>query len=56
MLAAITAAGLSVVECREPTWTRSVAAAAFPGMSDDLYGDAIAGLPLAIVWKLSRGG
>jgi hypothetical protein len=47
-------AGLTVGACLEPTWTRAAALATFPGMSDTLYDEAIAGLPLAIVWILTR--
>lgn len=47
-------AGLSVAACLEPTWTRAAALGTFPGMSDTLYEEAIAGMPLAIVWILHR--
>ena len=47
-------AGLTVAACLEPTWTHAAALATFPGMSDTLYQEAIAGIPLAIVWILTR--
>ena len=54
MLDAAARAGLTVVECVEPTWTLEAAQLSFPGMSAALYAEAIAGLPLAIVWQLAR--
>jgi hypothetical protein len=54
MLGVLGHAGLTVVECIEPLWTRDAALASFPGMTDRLYDEAIAGLPLAIVWILRR--
>ena len=54
MLGVFREAGLTVAACLEPTWTRTAAMASFPGMSDTLYEEAIAGLPLAIVWILTR--
>jgi SAM-dependent methyltransferase len=54
VLAAVARAGLTVVGCAEPTWTLEAARLSFPGMSDALYEEAIAGLPLAIVWSLGR--
>ena len=54
MLGVLRRAGLIVVDCLEPLWTRDAALASFPGMSDRLYEEAIAGLPLAIVWILRR--
>ena len=54
LLGVFRAAGLTVAACLEPTWTHAAALATFPGMSDTLYEEAIAGLPLAIVWMLTR--
>jgi len=54
MLGVLARAGLTVVDCLEPLWTRDAALASFPGMSDRLYEEAIAGLPLAIIWMLRR--
>ncbi len=54
MLEAFSRAGLRVCECREPTWSLDAARVGFPGMGDSLYDEAIAGLPLAIVWRLER--
>ena len=54
MLRAVDTAGLEVLGCDEPTWTRAGARAAFPDLSDALYDEAIAGLPLGIVWHLAR--
>jgi SAM-dependent methyltransferase len=55
MLGVLQQAGLTVVDCIEPLWSHDAALASFPGMSDRLYEEAIAGLPLAIVWILRRG-
>jgi ubiquinone/menaquinone biosynthesis C-methylase UbiE len=46
--------GLQVIDCAEPTWTFEAAAPAFPGMSPELFHEALAGLPLAVVWNLER--
>ena len=54
MLDAVGRAGLTVLDCAEPTWTLEAAQLSFPGMSVALYEEAIAGLPLAIVWQLAR--
>ena len=54
MLRALDAADLGVLACDEPAWTRAAATTTFPGMSDALYDEAIAGLPLGIVWHLER--
>jgi SAM-dependent methyltransferase len=54
MLSAFAQAGLTVRECAEPTWTLEAARVSFPGISDQLYEEAIAGLPIAIVWQLAR--
>lgn len=53
MLNAFEHASLRVVECAEPTWTFDAAAVAFPGISRTLFDEAIAGLPLAVVWHLA---
>jgi SAM-dependent methyltransferase len=53
-LAAFARAGLTVRECAEPRWTLDAARVSFPGITDPLYEEAIAGLPLAIVWQLVR--
>jgi SAM-dependent methyltransferase len=47
-------AGLAVQTCDEPRWTLDAARVSFPGISDPLYEEAIAGLPIAIVWQLER--
>jgi len=54
MLAAFARAGLTVRSCAEPPWTLEAARVGFPGISDALFEEAIAGLPLAIVWQLAR--
>jgi ubiquinone/menaquinone biosynthesis C-methylase UbiE len=54
MLAIFRDVGLTVRDCIEAMWTRDAAFASFPGMSDVLYEEAIDGLPLAIVWLLTR--
>lgn len=51
-LDAFARAGLSVRGCREPRWTLEAARVSFPGITEQLYEEAIAGLPLAIVWEL----
>ena len=53
-LATFARAGLTVRACAEPLWTLDAARVSFPGISDALYEQAIAGLPLAIVWQLAR--
>jgi SAM-dependent methyltransferase len=53
MLHAFDRAHVRVVECAEPTWTFDAAAIAFPGISRALFDEAIAGLPLAVVWHLA---
>jgi ubiquinone/menaquinone biosynthesis C-methylase UbiE len=53
-LAAFARAGLTVRGCDEPTWTLDAARVSFPGITDRLYEEAIAGLPLSIVWQLAR--
>jgi len=54
MLGVFHEAGLRVTACVEPTWTRAAALGTFPGMSATLFEEAIAGIPLAIVWALTR--
>jgi SAM-dependent methyltransferase len=53
MLNAFERTDMRVVECSEPTWTFDAASIAFPGISRGLFDEAIAGLPLAIVWHLA---
>ncbi|HEY6318398.1 MAG TPA: class I SAM-dependent methyltransferase [Acidimicrobiia bacterium] len=54
MLSVFQEAGLRVTACVEPTWTQAAALGTFPGMSATLFEEAIAGIPLAIVWVLTR--
>jgi len=54
VLEVLASTGLTPLACTEPTWTRAAAQLAFPGMSTRFYEEAIAGLPLAIVWQLAR--
>lgn len=56
MLCAFAEAGLTVLACAEPSWTLESAQLSFPGMSAKFYEEAIAGLPLAVVWQLTRPG
>ena len=44
---------LTVVRCDEPAWTVETAQAQFPFVSDAVARDAIAGLPMALVWELT---
>jgi ubiquinone/menaquinone biosynthesis C-methylase UbiE len=53
MLEVLASTGLTPLACAEPTWTLKAAELAFPGMSARFYEEAIAGLPLAIVWQLA---
>ena len=53
MLAVLADTGLTVLGCAEPAWIPEAATLAFPGMSTPFYKEAIAGLPLAVVWQLA---
>jgi ubiquinone/menaquinone biosynthesis C-methylase UbiE len=53
-LAAFRATGLQVVDCREPCWDLERARAQFANVSDDVLGDAVVGLPMALIWELER--
>ena len=46
--------GLTVVRCAEPCWDTASAKAQFPFVSDALARDAVAGLPMALIWELER--
>jgi ubiquinone/menaquinone biosynthesis C-methylase UbiE len=50
---AFRAHGLTVVRCEEANWTVATARAQFPFVSEAVARDAIAGLPMALVWELS---
>jgi ubiquinone/menaquinone biosynthesis C-methylase UbiE len=52
-LNAFRAHGLTVVRCEEPSWTVASAQAQFPFLSEAVARDAIAGLPMALIWELS---
>lgn len=44
--------GLTVVHCAEPCWDIDSAKAQFPFVSDAVARDAVAGLPMALIWEL----
>jgi ubiquinone/menaquinone biosynthesis C-methylase UbiE len=46
--------GLTVARCAEPCWDTASAKAQFPFVSDALARDAVAGLPMALIWELER--
>jgi ubiquinone/menaquinone biosynthesis C-methylase UbiE len=46
--------GLTVARCVEPCWTVERAQAQFPFVPDAVARDAIAGLPMALIWELTK--
>ena len=45
---------LTVVGCREPCWDNQSAQAQFGFVSDGVLRDAVAGLPMALIWELEK--
>jgi ubiquinone/menaquinone biosynthesis C-methylase UbiE len=43
---------LTVADCREPCWDIESAKAQFAFVSDDVLGEAVVGLPMALIWEL----
>jgi ubiquinone/menaquinone biosynthesis C-methylase UbiE len=51
-IAAFRAHGLTVVDCREPSWDIDRARAQFAFVPDAILHDAVVGLPLVLIWEL----
>jgi len=49
---AFRAHGLTVVDCREPCWDIESAKAQFGFVPDEVLGEAVVGLPMALIWEL----
>src|SRR5579863_9951945 len=51
---AFTRHGLTITRCVEPCWTLASAKAQFGFVPDVVAQDAIVGLPMALVWELTK--
>jgi hypothetical protein len=49
---AFRANGLTILDCAEPCWTFATAKAQFAFVPDAVLRDAVAGLPMALIWEL----
>jgi ubiquinone/menaquinone biosynthesis C-methylase UbiE len=52
-MAAFRAHSLTVVDCREPSWSLDHARAQFAFVPDAVLEEAVVGLPMALVWELA---